>query len=118
MNSRQMMKNIPFSVPVSLIDLVDYEEGRVVSRTLAQNSGVSLTLFAFDVGEGLNVHSSPGDALAYILDGESLITIDGEEMTVGSGEAVVMPANIPHAVQASKPFKMLLAVVKSPREAS
>jgi quercetin dioxygenase-like cupin family protein len=118
MNSRPMMKNIPLSVPVPLVELVDYEEGRVVSRTLAQNSGVSLTLFAFAAGEGLSSHSSPGDAFAYILDGESLITIDGEEMTVGPGEAVVMPANIPHAVQANKAFKMLLAVVKSPREAS
>ena len=118
MNSRQMMKNIPFSVPVSLTELVDYEEGRVVSRTSAQNSRVSLTLFAFDAGEGLSAHSSPGDALAHILDGECLITIEGEEMIVGPGEAVVMPANIPHAVQANKPFKMLLAVVKSPGEAS
>lgn len=118
MNNRQMMKNIPFSAPVPLTGLVDYEEGRVVSRTLAQNSGVSLTLFAFDAGEGLSSHSSPGDALAYILDGESLITIDGEEMAVGANEAVVMPANIPHAVHAKQPFKMLLAVVKSPREAS
>lgn len=118
MNSRQMMKNIPFSTPVPLTELVDYEEGRVVSRTLAQNSGVSLTLFAFDAGEGVSTHSSPGDALALILDGESLITIDGEEMAVGSGEAIVMPANIPHAVRANQPFKMLLAVVKSPKEAS
>lgn len=100
-----------------LTELVDYEEGRVVSRTLAQNSGVSLTLFAFDAGEGLSTHSSPGDALAYILDGESIITIDGEETAVGAGEAIVMPANIPHAVEARQPFKMLLAVVKSPREA-
>jgi quercetin dioxygenase-like cupin family protein len=112
MKSRQMMKNISFSTPVALSELVDYEDGRVVSRTLAQNSGVSLTLFAFEAGEGLSTHSSPGDALVHILDGESLITIDGEAMTVGSGEAVVMPANIPHAVQANQPFKMLLTVVK------
>ena len=116
MNNRQM-KNIPFSTPVPLTELVDYEEGSVVSRTLAQNSGVSLTLFAFDAGEGLSAHSSPGDALAHILDGDALITIDGEEMAVGSGEAIVMPANIPHAVQADRPFKMLLTVVKSPKEA-
>jgi quercetin dioxygenase-like cupin family protein len=118
MNSRQMMKNIPFSAPVRLIGLVDYEEGRVVSRILAQNSGVSLTLFAFDAGEGLSTHSSPGDALGHILDGDSLITIDGEEMAVSAGEAIVMPANIPHAIQANQPFKMLLTVVKSPKEAS
>lgn len=117
MNSQQMMKNIPFSTPLALAELVDYEDGRVVSRTLAQNSGVGLTLFAFDAGEGLSTHSSPGDALVYVLDGESLITIDGEEMTVGAGEAVVMPTNIPHAVQASQPFKMLLTVVKNPRGA-
>ena len=117
MNNR-LMKNIPFSTPVPLTELVDYGEGRVVSRTLAQNSGVSLTVFAFDAGEGLSAHSSPGDALAHILDGDALITIDGEEMAVGSGEAIVMPANVPHAVQADRPFKMLLTVVKSPKEAS
>ena len=115
MNGGEMMKNIPFSTPVTLADLVDYEEGRVVSRTLTQNRGVSLTLFAFDAGEGLSAHSAPGDALVYVLDGESLITIDGEGMTVEAGEAVVMPANVPHAVHAEQRFKMLLAVVKSPK---
>lgn len=110
------MKNIAFSTPVSLSDLVDYEEGRVVSRTLAQNDGINLTLFAFAAGEGLSTHTSPGDALAYILDGEAQITIDGEGMTAEATEAIVMPANIPHAVQAVQPFKMLLAVVKKPQE--
>lgn len=116
MDGTQMMKNIPFSTPTALIDLVDYEEGRVVSRTLAQNRGVGLTLFAFAAGEGLSTHTSPGDALVHILDGESLVTIDGEEMTVRAGEAVVMPANIPHALHATRPFKMLLVVVKGPKE--
>ncbi len=91
---------------------MDYEEGRVVSRTLAQNQGVSITLFAFDKGEGLSTHTSPGDALAYVLDGEANVTIDGTPMAVKANEAVVMPADIPHAVDAQERFKMLLVVVK------
>ncbi|RCV64945.1 hypothetical protein C5S53_06255 [Methanophagales archaeon] len=69
MSSKELIKNISFSEPHVLVNLVDYGEGRVVSRTLAQNKGVSITLFAFDVGEGLSTHSAPGDALVQILDG-------------------------------------------------
>lgn len=117
MNKQPLIKNIPFSEPQVLCALTDYEEGRVVSRTLAQNQGVSITLFAFDAGEGLSTHTTPGDALVYILDGEAFITIGGDSTTVATGETIVMPADIPHAVDAKQRFKMLLVVVKRTKEA-
>lgn len=115
MSSKELIKNISFSEPHVLVNLVDYGEGRVVSRTLAQNKGVSITLFAFDVGEGLSTHSAPGDALVQILDGEAAIKIGGEDVTAKAGEVVVMPADVPHSLDARKPFKMLLTVVKKPK---
>ncbi len=114
MEKAVLIKNIPFSEPHNLADLVDYEEGRVVSRTFSQNSSLSLTLFAFDAGEGVSTHTAPGDALVHVLDGEALVNIDGKEMTLCAGEVVVMPADIPHSVTADKRFKMLLTVVKKP----
>jgi len=115
MSSKERIKNISFSEPHVLVNLVDYGEGRVVSRTLAQNKGVSITLFAFDVGEGLSTHSAPGDALVQILDGEAEIKIGGEGVMAKAGEVVVMPADVPHSLDARKPFKMLLTVVKKPK---
>lgn len=110
-----MIKNIQFAEPVDLLDLVDYEDGRVVSRTLAQTPGVGVTLFAFDAGEGVSTHTAPGDAMVCVLDGEASIDIDGKQMTAVAGQVVVMPANVPHAVSAKKPFKMLLTVVRAPK---
>jgi quercetin dioxygenase-like cupin family protein len=110
----QLIKNIPFSETVNIIDLVDYEEGRVVSRTLAAKPHVNITLFAFDQGEEISAHTSPGDAMVQILDGEGLITIDGTEIKAQAGQVVVMPANVPHSVFAATRFKMLLTVVKQP----
>ncbi len=112
MEKNVLIKNIPFSEPQNLADLVEYAEGRVVSRTFAQKPGIGLTLFAFDTGEGVSTHTAPGDAMVQVLDGEALVNIDGKEMTVGKGQVVVMPANVPHAVTAVKRFKMLLIVVK------
>ncbi len=112
MDKEVLIKNIDFSVPCNLANLVDYEKGRVVSRTFAQNASVSLTLFAFYQGEGVSTHTAPGDAMVQVLDGEALVNIDGKEITVNTGEIVVMPANIPHSVTASKKFKMLLTVIK------
>ena len=114
MEKSVLIKNIPFSEPQTLAALVDYEDGRVVSRTFAQNQSVSLTLFAFDAGEGVSTHTAPGDAMVQVLDGEAVVDIDGQESTVQSGEVIVMPADIPHAVTAAKRFKMLLTVVKKP----
>jgi quercetin dioxygenase-like cupin family protein len=106
------IKNIPFSEPQVLVDLVDYEEGRVVSRTFAQTGSMSLTLFAFDKGEGLSTHTAAGDAFVQVLDGEASITIGEKDLVVKAGEVVAMPANVPHALQAVQRFKMLLVVIK------
>ncbi len=114
MDKQLFIKNIPFSEPQQLAELVEYEEGRVVSRTFAQNPALSLTLFAFDKGEGVSTHTAPGDAMVQVLDGEAMVNIDGKKMTVGTGQVVVMPANVPHAVTAVKRFKMILTVVKKP----
>ena len=111
-----LIKNIPYSEPHVLVDLVDYEKGRVVSRTFSQNEGLSLTLFAFDEGEGLSTHAAPGDAMVQVLDGEVMLTIGGKEAVAKAGEVVVMPADVPHSVNATKPFKMLLTVVKKPKD--
>ncbi|MCP3874386.1 MAG: cupin domain-containing protein [Desulfobacteraceae bacterium] len=110
----QLIKNIPFSTPVDIVDLVDYEEGRVVSRTLSSKPHINITLFAFDKDEEISAHTSPGDAMVQVLDGEALINIDGEKIKAVQGQVVVMPANVPHAVSASSQFKMLLTVVKQP----
>lgn len=114
MDKQVFIKNIPFSEPQQLAELVKYEEGRVVSRTFAQSPSLSLTLFAFDKGEGVSTHTAPGDAMVQVLDGEALVNIDGKAMTVSPGQVVVMPANVPHAVTAVKRFKMILTVVKKP----
>lgn len=112
MNKGSFIKNIAFAEPKVLADLVDYEEGRVVSRTFAQSKSLSLTLFAFDEEEGLSSHTAAGDAFVYVLDGEASITIGEHDVVVRAGEVVVMPANVPHALHAAKRFKMLLVVVK------
>ncbi|MBU1004023.1 MAG: cupin domain-containing protein [Proteobacteria bacterium] len=108
----ELMKNIPFSQALDIGALVDYEEGRVVSRTLAQKPTVNVTLFAFDTGEGISSHSSPGDAFVHILDGEAQVTVGGLTHTVGAGQCIAMPANVPHGLEAQKQFKMLLVVIK------
>jgi quercetin dioxygenase-like cupin family protein len=112
MTEGSFIKNVTFSGPQILVDLVDYQEGRVVSRTFAQNALMSLTLFAFDKGEGLSSHTAAGDAFVQILDGEAQITIGSKNIEVQAGQVVVMPANTPHALHAAKRFKMLLVVVK------
>lgn len=113
MSGQHFIKNIDFSKVVELASLVDYQEGRVVSRTLAQGKPVSVTLFAFDQGEEISSHSSPGDAMVYILDGEAEITVGQDTFTVKGGEAIVMPNNVPHALLAKERFKMLLTVIFS-----
>jgi quercetin dioxygenase-like cupin family protein len=112
MSESELIKNIPFSEPHVLADLVDYQKGRVISRTFAQNEGLNITLFAFDQGEGLSTHAASGDAMVQVLDGEVLLTIGEKEVRAKTGEIVVMPADVPHSVNAVKPFKMLLTVVR------
>ncbi len=116
MEEQGLIKNIDYSEPLPLVNLVDYEKGRVVSRTFAQNEAMSLTLFAFDEGEGLSTHAAAGDAMVQVLDGEVSLTIDDKEVVATAGEVVVMPADIPHSVDAVKRFKMLLTVVKKQRK--
>jgi len=111
-NTEMLLKNIAFSKPLEIGTLVDYEEGRVVSRTLAQQPTVNVTLFSFDAGEGISSHTSPGDALVQILDGEARVTVGGLAHTVAAGQCIAMPAGVPHALDADTRFKMLLVVVK------
>lgn len=105
------MKNISKGEVLALRDQVAYQSGQVVSRTLAQNEHVSVTLFSFDKGEEISTHESGGDAMVTCLDGVGRITIDGVEHILHEGESIVMPARHPHAVYGQEQFKMLLVVV-------
>lgn len=105
------MKNISKAEVLTLRDQVAYQSGQVVSRTLAQNEHVSVTLFSFDKGEEISTHESGGDAMVTCLDGVGRITIDGVEHILHEGESIVMPARHPHAVYGQEQFKMLLIVV-------
>lgn len=105
------MKNIPMSEVLVLKDQVTYQDGQVVSKTIAQNDAVSVTLFAFAKGEEISSHKSGGDAMVVCLDGEGRVTIDDSSYTLKTGDCIVMPAGHPHAVYATEQFKMLLIVV-------
>ncbi len=96
-----------------LIDMVDYQAGSVVSKTIIDKTTGTLTLFAFDKGQGLNEHTAPFDALVYIFDGEAIVTISGKPQQVKPGEIILMPANQPHALKAAQRFKMMLVMIKS-----
>ncbi len=105
------MKNISKAEVMTLKEQVAYQEGQVVSKTLAQNDAVSVTLFAFDKGEEISTHESGGDAFVTCLDGVGKITIDGVAYELHEGESIVMPAKHPHAVFGQEQFKMLLVVI-------
>lgn len=105
------MKNISKAEVLTLRDQVAYQSGQVVSRTLAQNEHVSVTLFSFDKDEEISTHESGGDAMVTCLDGVGRIMIDGVEHILHEGESIVMPARHPHAVYGQEQFKMLLVVV-------
>ncbi len=109
--SQKILKNIELATPLDLRSLVAYQPGQVVSRTLAQNKRVSLTLFAFDAGEEISAHESKGDAMVQVLDGTARITIGADTHTLSAGQTIVMPAGMPHALFADTPFQMLLTVV-------
>ena len=96
-----------------LTDLVDYQEGSVVSRTLIEKKTGTVTLFAFDAGQGLSEHTAPFDALVHLLEGEAEVVISGQPLRLKAGEIVVMPANEPHALRAPERFKMLLTMIRS-----
>jgi quercetin dioxygenase-like cupin family protein len=113
MEVKHYIKNIDFSEVHDLKDLVEYRQGQVVSRTLAQGRPLSLTLFAFDKGEEISTHSASGDAMVHVIDGSAEVTIGDKKFIVNTGEIIIMPANIPHGVRAVERFKMFLTVVFS-----
>lgn len=94
-------------------ELIDYQRGSVVSRTVIDKKAGTCTLFAFDAGEGLSEHTAPFDALVYLLDGEAEVTISGKPFHLKEGEIIIMPADKPHALRAVKQFKMMLVMIKS-----
>ena len=98
---------------VKLIDLAEYQEGSVVSRTIIDKKIGTVTFFAFDEGQGLSEHTAPFDALVYLLEGEAEIVISGKSLRLKEGEMVIMPANEPHVLRAMKKFKMILTMIRS-----
>ncbi len=107
-NNENLIANV-----LKLSDLVNYQEGSVVSRTIINQKTGTVTLFAFDKGEGLSEHTAPFDALVYIIEGESEIVISGKPYHLKDGEMIIMPADKPHALKAMTRFKMLLVMIKS-----
>ena len=106
------MDNIDHSTVITLKDSIQYADGAVVSKTLTKNKSGNTTLFAFDKGQGLSEHTAPFDAMAVIVEGQSKITIDGEVFELKEGQMIVMPANVPHALEAVESFKMMLIMIK------
>ena len=105
-----MYKNINKKEILELKDLVEYQKGQVVSKTLVQNDLVSVTIFSFDKGEEISTHASGGDAMVTVLEGKGRFTIDGEIYYLEAGKSIIMPKDIPHAVYGEEQFKMLLVV--------
>ncbi len=105
-----MYKNIEKQAALKLKDLIAYQEGQVVSRTLVQNEAVGMTLFSFDKGEEISTHSSGGDAMVTVLEGTGRFTVGGEVFILGQGETLVMPKDVPHAVYGEERFKMQFTV--------
>jgi len=96
-----------------LADMIAYQEGAVVSRTIIDKKAGTVTLFAFDEGQGLSEHTAPYDAMVYVLEGEVNVSISGKPTVVKQGEMTIMPANKPHALTALSKFKMLLTMIRS-----
>jgi quercetin dioxygenase-like cupin family protein len=105
---------LPLAEPVDLAALVAYQDGGVVSRTLVKKNGGTVTVFAFDEGQALSEHTAPFDAMVQVLDGEVELVIGGKPVPARAGQTVLMPANVPHAVNATTKFKMLLIMVRDP----
>ena len=105
-----MYKNIEKQKSLKLKDMVDYQEGQVVSRTLVQNDSVSMTIFSFDKGEEISTHASGGDAMVTVLEGKGRFTVGGEVFILKEGETLIMPKDVPHAVYGEEQFKMQLTV--------
>jgi len=112
-NKDQKSKEKLVAQSANLIDLINYQEEAVVSRTLIDKKAGTVTLFAFDEGQGLSEHTTPFDALVHILDGQAEIIISGKSFHLKEGEAIIMPANKPHSLKAVKRFKMILTMIRS-----
>lgn len=105
-----MYKNINKQEKLELKNVVEYQEGQVVSKTLVQNDYVSMTIFAFDKGEEISTHVAGGDAMVTVLEGKGKFTVGGEVFFLEAGETLIMPKDIPHAVYGEEKFKMQLVV--------
>ena len=105
-----MYKNIEKKVKLELKDLVEYQEGQVVSKTLVQNDAVSMTIFSFDKGEEISTHAAGGDAMVTVLEGKGRFTVSDEVFYLEAGQTLIMPKDIPHAVYGEEQFKMQLVV--------
>ena len=109
----QTRREMPEGEVVRLAELVNFQGGAVVSRTLLKGPAGTVTVFAFDEGQGLSEHTAPFDALVQVLEGSAEITVTGKPLQARTGDAILLPANQPHAVKASTRFKMLLTMIRS-----
>lgn len=108
-------KEMPSATAVRLDELVSVAPGAIVSRTLVQSKSGTITLFAFDEGQGLSEHTAPFDAFVQVLSGQLLLTIGGDPIEARAGDAVLMPADVPHALEARQPAQMLLVMIREPK---
>ncbi len=106
------MSTAPKSQVLKMADLAAYQEGSVVSRQITKADAGNVTLFAFDAGQELSEHTAPFDALVHILDGEAEVALAGVPYALTTGDAIIMPADVPHALKATTKFKMLLTMVR------
>jgi quercetin dioxygenase-like cupin family protein len=107
------MSTAPKSQVLNLAEMVNYQEGAVVSRQITKADAGNVTLFAFDIDQGLSEHTAPFDALVHILEGEADVTISGQPFRLSTGDAIIMPADEPHALKAIQKFKMLLTMIRA-----
>ena len=107
------MSTAPKSEILTMAELVSYQEGSIVSRQITKAEAGNVTLFAFDQGQELSEHTAPFDALVHVVDGEAEIIISGKSFNLKAGDAIVMPADEPHAVKAREKFKMLLTMIRA-----
>ena len=107
------MSTAPKSQVLNLAEMTNYQEGAVVSRQVTKAEAGNVTLFAFDKDQGLSEHSAPYDALVHVLEGQAEVTISGKPFQLKMGDAIIMPANQPHALKAVQKFKMLLTMIRA-----
>ena len=111
--NKEQPQNVKSAEVMKLADIVSYQEGAVVSRELVSKNTGTVTVFAFDAGQGLSEHTAPFDALVYLIDGEAEVTIAGKPLHLTTGDMVVMPAKGPHALKAVTRFKMVLTMIRA-----